>query len=337
MKVCIYVELENLLDTSGISVAAQNQKKAIKKINCEKKDNPKITMNPWDEYDLLHLNTIGPLSLFHLKKAKMRGKKVITHAHTTSEDFKGSFMFSDQISKPLKKYLSYFYDKGDGLLCPSEYTRRKLLDYGIKNKPIVVSNGVDIDKFKHDGELRKKYREKFDLDGLTVFAVGTPFERKGVETFVKVARLMPELEFVWFGPLRKSLQKRKIKSLVRNSPENVKFTGKVENIVGAYSAGDIFFFPSYIENQGIVVLEAASCEKPMVLRDIPAFNYCEHKGECLKGKKRDEFVDLIRMIVENPDFRGEISSNAKKMAKKHSLKNTGKRLSEIYKEVYLDK
>ncbi|WGI16646.1 glycosyltransferase family 4 protein [Methanonatronarchaeum sp. AMET-Sl] len=328
MKVCIYLEMEGRLDTSGIGVATKNQRKALRRLDQFDLD---LTKNPWSDYDILHLNTIGPKSLFHLFRAKRKNKPVVLHSHTTGEDFKGSFMFSDLVSIPLKKYLGFYYTKGDVVLCPSKYTKQKLFEYNVNN-PIVVSNGVDLEKYSFNKKLRKEYRDRYGLTGTVVFAVGSPFERKGVETFIEVAKTLPEYSFVWFGPLRK-LQKKSIRKLIENPPDNVKFTGKVDNVVGAYSAGDIFFLPSYNENQGLVVLEAAACERPLILRDIPGFKYCRDKTECLKGESEQEFKKHIDSIARNKDLRDRLVSNGLELANRHSLENTGEKLIKIYKEV----
>ncbi len=321
--------MEKRLDTSGIGVATQNQRKALDGLN---KFDLELTRDPWSDYDLLHLNTIGPKSLFHLSRAKIMDKKVVIHAHTTGEDFKGSFTFSNKLSGPLKKYLGFYYRQADAVLCPSNYTREKLIEYGVDN-PVVVSNGVDLDKYSYDKKLRKRYRERYGLSGTVVFAVGSPFKRKGVIDFAKLAEELPEYSFVWFGPLRKKLQKREVKRLMDNPPENLLFTDKVENIVGAYSAGDIFYFPSYNENQGLVVLEAAACGRPLVLRDIPGFNYCSHGVDCLKGENLDEFKKHIKKIDRDEELKKQLVSNGIKLSKQHSLEKTGGKLIDIYREV----
>lgn len=50
--------------------------------------------------------------------------------------------------------------------------------------------------------------------------------------------------------------------LVRAAPENRTFTGYVEDIRGAFAAGDVFFWPSKNENEGMALLEAMACGKP---------------------------------------------------------------------------
>lgn len=327
MKVCNYFELENTFKKNGIGTAVQNQRKALNKVGI------KTTSNPKDDYDLLHTNTIGPKSLYHVKKCNLNGKKSILHAHTTAEDFRNSFKFSNKLAKPLKKYLEYFYDQGDSLLCPSKYTKNLLEKYDIKSNPIVVSNGINTEKFKPNKKLRKKTRQKLGIEGKVVFSVGSVFKRKGIKTFVEIARDFPETDFVWFGPKFDILQKRETKKIIKNSPSNVIFTGKIDNILKAYSAGDIFFFPTRNENQGLTVLEAASCGKPILIRNIPAFNYIEDGVACLKGHNKEEFKEHLKKLLNNKDLGDKLSKNAVKVSEKHSLEKIGQKLKQIYEEI----
>jgi len=48
-------------------------------------------LDPKDDYDIAHINTLGMKSWKVLKQAKKQGKPVVYHTHTTSEDFKGNY------------------------------------------------------------------------------------------------------------------------------------------------------------------------------------------------------------------------------------------------------
>ncbi|OKY79063.1 MAG: Glycosyltransferase, RfaG family [Candidatus Methanohalarchaeum thermophilum] len=327
LKVCVYLELEKFFEASGIGSAVQNQRKALRNNGVE------VTSNPRDEYDILHLNTIGPFSFYYAKKTSLMNKNLVIHAHTTAEDFSGSYRFSSKLSGLLKKYLSYFYDQGDALLCPSMFTKDLLKNYNLDRDPIVISNGIHFDKFCCDPDLGESIRDRFDLDGLVIFSVGGVFKRKGIKTFLKVAEKFPDQNFVWFGPKYKRLQDREVKDILKNSPENLHFTGKIDNILGAYSAGDIFLFPSHNENQGIAALEAASCGLPMILRDIPGFSHFEDQKNCVKCNSFNEFVDAVDDLIEDADKRNKLGEEAQKIAKNHSLDKIGEKLIEIYRSI----
>ena len=88
---------------------------------------------------------------------------------------------------------------------------------------------------------------------------GFILKRKGIEDFVEVARRMPDVRFIWLGSINKWIIPRKIRRIVeKDHPSNVEFPGYFKGAVfqGAMTDSDAFFFPSYEETEGIVVLEA---------------------------------------------------------------------------------
>lgn len=313
-----------MLKKSGIGRAVEHQRRALESNNVE------WTKDVNDDFDLIHINTIGPKSLYLAKKMKLKGKKVIMHAHTTVEDFKNSFWFSNALAVPLKKYLTYFYNQADMVICPSEFTRQLLAEYGITPKLVTISNGIDVERFENFEQKRVHSREKYSLQGIVPFSVGHVFARKGVSTFVNVAKKFPNT-FIWFGTIYHGLLgSRDMLNLVNNAPKNVIFAGYVDNRI-AYSAGDIFFFPSTCETQGIVVLEAAASKKPILVRDIPVFDgWLTPNENCLMAKDDDDFIAQLKEMIENENLRKKLVNNAYCIVKEHDLNVIGKKLKEAY-------
>ena len=99
----------------------------------------------------------------------------------------------------------------------------------------------------------------------------------------------------------------KVRKAVRTRLPNLTFAGYVtpEQLREAYSGSDLFFFPSYEETEGIVVLEALSCEIPVLLRDIPVYqDWLKNRKDVYKGSRQEEFERLIGQILEGelPDL-----------------------------------
>jgi 1,2-diacylglycerol-3-alpha-glucose alpha-1,2-glucosyltransferase len=327
MKVCIYLELEEKLAQSGIGKAVENQRKALELNGVD------WTSAPSEDFDIIHINTIGPKSLYLAKKMKLKGKKVVMHAHTLAEDFKNSFWFSNVTAPALKQYLKLFYNQADMVICATEYAKQLLREYGITKEIKIVSNGVDLKKFEDVDLKREDSRKMFSLEGIVPFSLGHVFARKGVRTFIRVAEHFPNT-FAWFGRIyHPLLGSREMINLVSNAPKNVIFPGFVENVL-AYSAGDIFFFPSKCELQGIVVLEAAASKKPILVRDIPVFDsWLTHNKDCLKAKNAGDFIVQLRELIKNKRLRQNLSRSAYHMVQEHSVENVGAELKEAYEYV----
>ncbi|PSQ38625.1 hypothetical protein BRD10_03800, partial [Halobacteriales archaeon SW_12_71_31] len=192
-------------------------------------------------------------------------------------------------------YLRRYYSRADLVVCPSEYTKGVLEDYPVRAPVRPVTNGIDRDSMTGHEALRQRDRDRYDLSGTVVFCVGNVFERKGVAEFCEVAR-RTDHEFAWFGHYDTGPQaSTTVRRLTSDPPENVTFTGWVEDKRGAFAAGDVLLLPAEVENQGLVVLEAMACEKPVVLSDIPVFREFFDDGEdCLRGASVPEYVDAVR-------------------------------------------
>ena len=269
VKVLLYFESEKMLAKSGIGRALDHQKRALTEVGIS------YTLDEKEDYDILHINTYGINSHNMVNKARREGKKVVYHAHSTEEDFRNSFIGSNQLSPDQK----------------------------------------------------------------VIICVGLFFERKGIIDFVEIAKKMPEYTFIWFGHVPMYSIPRNIRKIVKEDhPENVLFPGYIrgEIIEGAYSGADLFFFPSYEETEGIVVLEALASKQNVLVRDIPVYNgWLEDSKNCYMGKTNEEFIRLIQQITNQ-----ELPSTTQagyQTAKERSINKIGEELKNVYESVLNEK
>lgn len=322
MYVSHYFEFEDHV-TGGIRESVRHQRKMLDRLGIDRTTEPRL------DADLLHLNLMGPRSVWYAKRARARGVPVIAHTHVTAEDFGDSFRFTNQLAGPLRPYLEWAYGLADALVCPSAYNRRLIGGY-TETPTTVISNGVDRGKLDGFEAFEAEYRERYDLESPTVFAVGHVLKRKGLETFVETARRMPELDFAWFGPIDRSLKGRETKRLIDDSPDNCLFAGFIEDIRGAYAAGDVFFFPTHEENEGIALLEAMSTGTPALVRDIETFSWLKDGENCLKSA--GSFERELEAL-KDPELRERIGTNAARTSQSFALSNTARQLRELYETV----
>ena len=327
LKVLIYSKDYDTVKESGVGKAIDHQIKALKLAGCD------FTLDENDDFDLVHINTTLPGAVSFAKKAKKQGKKVIYHGHSTMEDFKNSFIFSNKIAPLFKKWLIYAYRQGDLVLTPTNYSKKILETYGLGRPIEVVSNGIDLDFWKQKANDRENFYKKYKLNPnkKTIISVGLPIKRKGIDDFIKLARKMDEYEFVWFGKLDKALMAPEIKKEIENAPENFHTPGYVDSeaIREAYSGSDLYAFLTHEETEGIVLLEALATKAKILIRDIEIFEEGFVDGENIyKGKTLEDFEEKIRGILEGklPD----LTEIAYEKAKEKSIEKTGARLMELY-------
>ena len=102
-------------------------------------------------------------------------------------------------------------------------------------------------------------------------------------------------------------------------------------MTAALNALDIFIFPSYEENEGMVILEAAAIGLPIVVRDILAYKgWLEHGENCLKAKSNEEFKRYIEMLLEDKNMRLKLGHGAKILAENKSIEALSKKVMDIY-------
>lgn len=329
MKVLLYAEFEKLNRRSGLGKAIKHQMRALEENNID------YTINPKDDYDIVHINTYGLKSYRLALKAKKHGKKVVYHAHSTEEDFRNSFIFSNQIAPLFKWWIMKCYNLGDVIITPTPYSKKLLEGYRIKKPIYALSNGIDVDFFKHNDKLGAEFRKKFGYDAFDkiIMSVGLYIERKGILDFVELAKRCPEYKFIWFGYSPLAASPRKIAEAVNTKLDNLTFAGYVEPEVlrGAYSGCDLYLFPTLEETEGIPALEACAARIPALIRDISVFSgWLEDGVNVYKAKDIDGFEDRIRKIL-NGELK-DLTDEGYLVAKERDIKSVGKKLISIYED-----
>lgn len=327
MKIWLYKGGIKLISKSGIGRAFEHQKIALEEKGID------YSTKYSKDYNILQLNTIFPDSLLVAIFAKIMRKKVVYYAHSTMEDFKKSFKGSDFFAKLYKKWIIFCYQRGDIIITPSEYSRDLLKGYGIAKPIINLSNGIDLNFYQHDSNLRESFRKKYNFNenDKVVISVGHYIERKGIEDFAELAKTMPEYKFIWFGFTNLNLIPNKIKNIILSKEPNLYFPGYIskEELKEAYCGSDLFLFLTHEETEGIVLLEALALEIPILIRDIPIYqNWLEDKVQVYKGNTIDEFRNLTENIVQE-----KVPILAKKGYEKvneRSIQMVGNTLYEIY-------
>ena len=325
MIACLYLEDFGIKLPGGIWTAWKTQVAALKTAGVE------VVTDPGQPHDILHLYVPFLRSRYLAGKYHKINRPLITHIHMTAEDFRNSFVGSSLIAPFFRLWLKSFYKKGDVILTPTEYTRKLAAkNYNLPiDKIIAVSNGINCKEFSPDRAIREKYCDRFKMNGVSVFSLGWVFPRKGIYTFIDTAKQFPKTQFFWFG----QMAPKGLTHLPRpiDPPANAKFPGRIDDARGAMNAGDIFFFPSYEENQGIVVLEAAANGKAILLRDIPVFeDWMIHGKNCLKAKTDEEFREYLDQLISDEKLRKRLGEAAQKTALEHNLDRVGEKLKQIY-------
>ena len=331
MKALIYFESLKAIKKSGIGRARTHQVLACQSAGIDIVDNPK------DPFDIAHINTYGGKSYRLLKRCLKKNIPVVVHGHSTLEDWQGSFLAAKLIEPFYWHNLKRMYGNAPTIITPTPHSKRNIDNYHLCDDVRFLSNGISLEEYAPDQEKVKAFRQHFNLkdDEKFVMGVGFPFVRKGLVDFIEVAREFPDVKFFWFGHLPWVAVSKACKKAIRNKPDNVILPGYVAGplIKGAYQTTSCFFFPSYEENEGIVVLEALASRCPILVRDIDTYVPWLNKDKtCHMGYNNDEFKKELHKLLENGEDPA-ILDEAYKVAEERSIDKIGEKLKEIYSEV----
>ena len=326
MKICSYLEVQGLVDQSGIGRATRNVIQALRARGIE------VTTDPSGDFELLHLQWIGPKSLSYARKARRKGRPVVLSVYSLPEQIRGAFNCSSLVTPTYRQYLRVFFRLVDRLIAPSPMAARSLSRLANTQSIKVVSSGVDLHRFCFSQQRRDAFRRTYSLDRPTVLAVGQVIPLKGVETFLEVAREATELCFLWAGPqpARSLFFSHRFERRIRHRPANVHFAGYLADVESAYCGCDLFFHPSHGESLGLAILEAAAVGLPLLVRRLEAYEGWLHEGEhCLMGEAPVEFkVAIEALLSESPP-----SLATGQLARQHALPRVGEALVAVYREV----
>lgn len=329
MKILLYTEFEKQIEKSGLGKAIRHQMRALEENNIP------YTTNPNDDFDIVHINFYGFKSYFMAKRAHRLGKKVIYHAHSTEEDFRNSFKFSNVLAPLFKWWICKCYRLGDHIITPTPYSKKLLENYGLTNIS-AISNGIDTSFFQKDKRLGMEFREKYGYssDDKVIMGIGLYLERKGILDFVRLAQMLPEYKFIWFGYTDLRLVPKKIRDAVNINLPNLVFAGYVDQMMikGALSGANLYIFPTLEETEGIPIMEACSCKQRAIVRNIPVFSDWLIDGvNVYKANDVDDFYVKIKKVLNNelPD----LTSSGYGVALSRDVKKVGKELIQVYENV----
>ena len=280
-----------------------------------------------NNYDIIHINSGSSFTLaIGAYIAKKNGiKKVIVHAHSSGT--------SRNRHKIINKILSRYYKYADNFLaCSKEAAKYHFPNEIIqKNNYTIISNGIDIEKYKYNEEKRKEYRKLLNINDNEIL-IGN------------VGRLSKEKNQIFILEiLKKILNKNKnykllligngsYKNQIKNKIEELKIKDNViifenrNDINYLLMAMDIFVFPSIFEGLGIALIEAEATGLPSICSaGIPKEAIVNKNCYQINDFKIDNWIKLIKTI----SLYRVVSSDLKKY---YSLDYMIKQMESIYFE-----
>lgn len=284
--------------------------------------------------DLVHIHTINFrywLAMLFIKIPR------VVYVHFLPSTLSSSIKLPRLFFGILKWYVKVFYKTASHLVVVNPIFIDPLMKMGIKKERIVfIPNYVDESKFAtkvSNTSIRKQWQFK----RFTVLGVGQVQHRKGVLDFIEVAKKLPGVDFVWAGGFSfKAMTAgyEELKKVMDNPPSNVRFLGIVprEKMNELYHGCDLFFLPSFDELMPMSVLEAAVCDKPILLRDLELYQPVFFK-HYLSAHDVDGFVKMIKQLSENKEMYQQSLDHPRWLKNYYRKEAILKQWEDFYQEV----
>lgn len=286
-----------------------------------------------NKYDVVHIHTGSLTTMYVYAKLakKYRIRKVIVHSHTTG--FKIGFIFKFRryiLNMLLKKYVDVY------LACSENAIKFKFANYYSSN-PIIVYNGIDVDKFKFQKIYRDEIRGKYNInDEFIIGSLGRlSFEKNSIFMLNILKKLIDNNKNVLLliagdGDYYEPLNKR-CKEL--NLEKYVIFTGKVLDSYKYYSAFDLFILPSFYEGMPVTAIEAQMSGLNCLISNTVTKECCiSPLTKFLPISNIDLWVDEIIQTIDSNNKNSNNRSNLNIDYDKFDRNKTFKIIEKIYNE-----
>jgi len=208
--------------------------------------------------------------------------------------------------------------RADKIIAVSDYVKRSLVkDLDIDPGRIeVILNGFD-DLYRKMG--RKEIgaiKASYGISGKRpiLFVGRISDKRKGLMELLKAFSMLEGKEDIALiiagsgdkAPIEEMIEKLGIQ-------ENAKILGRVtdEALKELYNVCDLYVSSSFYESFGLTLVEAMSCEKPVIARDIGGISevISNENGILLKDNSSDSLADAIGNIISNYKEYEQIGKN----------------------------
>jgi len=278
--------------------------------------------------DVVHAHTPFTLGLAARRLAVDRDLPLVVSYHTPAGAYADyiSDAFAGVVRHAADRYERWFFGQADAVVVPSETAADQL---EVRTPTHVVSNGVDTERFAPaDDAAIVAFRDRHDLpDGPLVGYTGRHgYEKRLGDLLAATAGLDVGVVLGGDGPARAELRRRAA------ARDDVRFLGFLdrEALPTFYSALDAFAFPSPIETQGLVALEAVACGTPVVAVDGGALSESVVDGETgyhFPPGDVDGFRGAIRRVL---DERATLSARCRQRRPELDVERSIERLSAVY-------
>src|SRR6266568_9598147 len=181
-------------------------------------------------------------------------------------------------------------------------------EYGLSSE--IVPTGVDTHFFQPACDSPPKLRPQ-------VLFVGSLRPFKGPQLLLDAAAYFPDADFILAGA---GAMEAELNSRVqRENLANVHLLGllKADDLLCEYQKVDVFLFPSSWEGSPKVILEAAACGLPVIVRNSYSPETVVHGITGYQAASDEELHGFLKALLNNPELRHDLGRKGRQHSQKY--------------------
>lgn len=267
--------------------------------------------------DIVHTQTPFLLGVTGLRWAKLAGVPIVSTHHTLYTEYSHYLpILPEAMTKTmLVRMMQWYYDRCSAVVVPSRPVKEVLKHYEITTRIEVIQSGI-ANTMNYD---RNESRRFFNIpeDAFLLLYVGRIAREKNLglllKSFKEIRGRHPNTRLMVAGSGPYESACRMLAKTLRID-ENITFSGMLSqgDVRKAYSAADLFVFPSLTETQGLVLSEALTAGLPCVA--VRAAGTPDILDDGVDGFLADNsvssFSGLVSKIISDDELRTQLSQAA---------------------------
>ncbi|MEO1941776.1 MAG: glycosyltransferase [Campylobacterales bacterium] len=241
---------------------------------------------------------------------------------------------------PIRSPVSYNWS--NRVVAVSRQVAEELKRGGVKPEKIeVIYTGIETDRFKPDRQAREELRRRWGVapNQVVVGIVAVLREAKRHRDLIEAVAPLRDVKLVIAG---EGPQRRNLERLVEEIGigKRVLFLGEVKRVEKLYPAFDIFALPSWHEALGTSLLEAQSCQLPVVataVGGIPEAVLDRKTGFLVEPLNPTALREKLKILVKNPNLRTQFGEKGREwVLKNFSIEQMVHRTLSLYNTLYTE-
>lgn len=277
-------------------------------------------------------------TFFEIKKIVKEVKPDVIHLHSSKSGFIGRMAIN------CKKNTVFYTPHGYAFLKLDDSALKRKIYYLIeKIGALTHCTTVAVSKGEYETALKLSKRATYINNGITIdinapkptminhknpliCTVGRICYQKNPEVFNEVAKLLPDVDFLWIGDgeMRDSI-----------TAPNIKVTGWIprEEAVEKLNTADIFLLPSLWEGLPISLLEAMYAGKPVIVNPVIGNKDVVRHGENgFFAETPQEYATIIRDIMNDKyNIEGIVNTAYNEILKEYNTSVMSSKYANLYR------